>query len=83
MKINVKYITALFAFILFSLKLIQGVWIYNTYSIYREELENKINNLFSKSIEYEVYLRYSRLIDKNKNSPSDTTFVYDFELKKE
>ena len=82
MKIKLKHITALFVLILFSLMIIQGMWLYNTYSISKEELGNKINNIFSKSIEQDVGIRYARSVEKNKSLPPDNEFAYKFKLEK-
>ena len=80
MKINIKYIWVLFAFVLFSLILFQGVWLYNTYSISRDELGNKINGILTKSIEKEVGMRYARFAEKNESIVQDSTLVYNFEF---
>ncbi|GAB6123464.1 sensor histidine kinase [Dysgonomonas termitidis] len=50
----IKIVTCIGLVLIFAL---QGIWLYNTYSFYEKELEDKLEKEFVQSIEKEVYLR--------------------------
>lgn len=80
MKVNIKFIGILSVLVLFVMLLLQGVWLYNAYSLAKNEVENKLNDVLSKSIERELDIRFGQSVEKNKQIPADSTVVHRFKL---
>lgn len=80
MKVNIKFIGILSVLVLFVMLLLQGVWLYNAYSLTKNEVENKLNDVLSKSIERELDIRFGQSVEKNKQIPADSTVVHRFKL---
>lgn len=55
---HIKIITGI---ALLAIFLLQGMWLYNTYSLLEKELKEKLDNVFARSIEGEIFLRLENL----------------------
>jgi len=60
---NRHFIKLFTAVALVAVFVLQAIWLYNMYTLLEKDLENKLDNTFSKSFQKEVY---SRLNDRNR-----------------
>lgn len=75
------YIKIITCIALIAIFFLQGIWLYNTYTFFDQELKNNFDNLFAKSIEREIFLRLENTKSQRKSGdkvdgtkPGDDTY---------
>ncbi len=53
-----QFIKIITGIALFSVFILQGIWLYNTYNLLEKELVGRLDKILSRSIEKEVYTRF-------------------------
>ncbi len=61
---NNRFIKLFTAVAFIAVFILQGIWLYNMYSLLEKDLEDKLAKIFSHSIGKEVYLRYDKFQKK-------------------
>lgn len=56
-KMNNRFIKLFTSIALMAVFILQGIWLYNMYSLLEKDLEDKLNKTFYQSIEKEIYIR--------------------------
>jgi len=60
------YIKIITCIALIAIFLLQVIWLYNTYSFLDKEVKGKLENIFVRSIEKEIYLRLDNTTTQTK-----------------
>lgn len=60
-RMNNRFIKLFTSIALMAVFILQGIWLYNMYSLLEKDLEDKLNKTFYQSVEKEIYIRLNHV----------------------